>query len=215
MHGRDKHAVGQEHPLEVVVNFAPDSEDEEWEDDDEATNEGKDGLHKSTVNDDDDDDDLPFEFDHYANRTHTEELLLEKAVPLTQGQRDQSWHWMKKFCISGMSSTPVFVNSKHTWMYIVKGADPNDGVDFTPLEMFKILMASWFSHNVSMEAMKRGQVNEDPVLNAIRGMKGLDVDDGYNCGLFCHHDRPSFAMSPDGIILFPYCAENVMSLGDL
>lgn len=90
--------------------------------------------------------------------------------------------------------------SHHARAYIIKGADPFDGKDISPKEMLEMMMESWISHIVSTEPMKLGHMNDDPVLNAIRGIKGLHILDVYECGLFHHKRKPWFAVSPDGVL---------------
>jgi hypothetical protein len=190
---------------EVLAQIVVTNDDEYVESDDESQeDEDQEGLYEG---DDDDEDDSPFHLDREANKQTVENFLKLTTDPLTQGQRDQTWHHMKRFRISGTSSSAIFINSPHTRQYLIKGSDRDDGKQFSKLEMLQMMMKSWFSHNVSTESMKRGQVNEDPVCNAIRGMKALKIRECFECGLYCHPDKPWHAVSPDGILFFE-CVEH-------
>ena len=157
------------------------------------------------IDDSDEDESDDDETDNYSTTASIRnKVMVETAVQwwanaLSQAQRDFIWRWMRRFRFTGTITKTVFENSQHTRHLMMKNPDGNPRV-FTMSEWFsKLVFTAWFSKSRSDEAMKRGQVNEAAVMNAIRGF--TFIEDAREIGLLCRKNKPWFGVSPDGILL--------------
>lgn len=135
-------------------------------------------------------------FSSGTGREELETVLSEKCTVLTVGQRCSDWFVLRQFRVTGTNAGALLASSA-TFCELT-GVSPSTR-ERTLKEWFDVLMSSWFSTKKSTEAMKRGTVTEDAVVEALKTMDGILTV--FPCGMLATLGEDYMACSPDGIAL--------------
>lgn len=130
-------------------------------------------------------------------RSSIEGYLRQKVLVLTKGQRCADWFILRQFRITGTVSGKILLSDSLIISHL--GHQTQEVRTLTRKDCLNDLLKSWFSSSRSTEYMKRGSLNEDPVLNALSSR--TFIIDCFECGMLALKDEQWIACSPDAIAL--------------
>lgn len=133
-----------------------------------------------------------------------ETMLSEECFPLTVQQRSADWFVLRKFRVTGTTAATLMrldAGLRRNFLKLDSElSEEQIELRDNKTKLFSKLMKSWFSFSRSTDVMKRGQVNEGPVLSYLRCFPWVAAI--FVCGLVAKTRYPFFACSPDGIAVF-------------
>lgn len=127
-------------------------------------------------------------------RIRAEEFIAESCHVLSLGQKCADWFILRHFRVTGTNAGQLlFCSPQIRQLLELEGA----GLNRTDEGWFGALYKSWFSSQVSSEAMMRGTANEVAVLLALGSMEFFKTI--YEISMVALRDDRYLGCSPDGV----------------